>query len=279
MNEMFITSAADLRQCLPNQIAPAMGDPDLFDRLHPYLLEAQGWADTHLCTVRIAGDNLPLRSALRVVVASRAMHSAIGALDVVLTANGFGVVSTDTIAPASRDRVDAVRRDLERLCDSAILQALRILRKDPEWMNSPQQCEWGLCLLPPFSSEFEEEGYFSRRLYAEKAGRRAEVEKRLAERCLSHLVLDRLRRDVCRGTQDLPWPKLEIIAMVNEIVDGSLRNADRLYPLKRTSVLDIIDILRKNPELFPHWSESRQGRRFAENEGFRNDKKSSGFFF
>lgn len=52
-------------------------------------------------------------------VCFRAFYLAIPMLDLVLTGSGFGVVSNQNIAPASRDRVDALRTNMRNHMDDA----------------------------------------------------------------------------------------------------------------------------------------------------------------
>ena len=51
--------------------------------------------------------------AARRCVAIRAMLRVFRQLDIVLTPTGFGVVSTDNVKPASRERVAALRDELQ----------------------------------------------------------------------------------------------------------------------------------------------------------------------
>lgn len=50
--------------------------------------------------------------------------TAIPQLDLILTNNGFGIVNTEHVAPASKDRVDRLIKECERECDDAFEQLL-----------------------------------------------------------------------------------------------------------------------------------------------------------
>ncbi len=57
--------------------------------------------------------------------------------DLVLTDAGFGVVSNDHTAPASRERVNALEAQLKRKREESYCNILRELVKVPEWGNNP----------------------------------------------------------------------------------------------------------------------------------------------
>lgn len=62
------------------------------------------------------------------------MHSQ----DIVMTDNGFGVVSNDNIAPASQARVDALKSELTYQRDYNKHQVIYLLRKVDGWSDSEQ---------------------------------------------------------------------------------------------------------------------------------------------
>lgn len=68
--------------------------------------------------VSIDGDLSEADAATAVhIICLRGLLDALPQLDVVLTPTGAGVVSNDTLAPASRDRVEALGRQLSREAD------------------------------------------------------------------------------------------------------------------------------------------------------------------
>lgn len=70
-----------------------------------------------------------LRRELMGMVCHLAFWDAIPQLDLVLTPTGFGVVSNDNVAPASADRVAALRKQLRRLGLAHVEEAVDILRE------------------------------------------------------------------------------------------------------------------------------------------------------
>lgn len=58
--------------------------------------------------------------------------------DVIMTDNGFGVVSNDNIAPASQTRVDALERELTYRRDTVLHNVINRLRQVEGWADSLQ---------------------------------------------------------------------------------------------------------------------------------------------
>ena len=98
---------------LPNVLATAEGEPTLIEKLYPFLETAEQWAIESFLPESLfdeiaASDSFGpgerLLFPLEKLVACHAYMTAIPSLDLVLTPNGFGIVSNQTIAPASRER-------------------------------------------------------------------------------------------------------------------------------------------------------------------------------
>lgn len=66
-----------------------------------------------------AEDN-PIKIITAKLIATEVLSWAIPSLDLVLTPNGFGVVSTQNIAPASKERVDRLIGSLADYRDECI---------------------------------------------------------------------------------------------------------------------------------------------------------------
>ena len=108
---MLIQTDQELRSYLPNVFATCDGEVSLFDKLNFFLSNSERWlaayfvGDTHLATISSSSGS-PLRSLCCQIVVADAFHGALPSLDLVLTPNGFGIVSNNNVAPASADRVN-----------------------------------------------------------------------------------------------------------------------------------------------------------------------------
>ena len=143
----LITTDEQLRMLIPHVFATAEGEPTLFEILSPFIETAEQWAiDTFVPDAifdEIAeddgfGPNERLRFSLEKLVACQAYMTAIPSLDLVLTPNGFGIVSNQNIVPASRERVDALINSLESQRDSAIEALILRLSSRTDWQQSAQ---------------------------------------------------------------------------------------------------------------------------------------------
>ena len=109
-----------LLQFVPNVLKSVQGETLLFDKIAPHLEVAETWLTTTFLSEAVLAE-LPTRDAnnkllhyARMAVAAEAMLHAVPQLDLVLTPNGFGVVSNTNIAPASKERVERLLLSLEK---------------------------------------------------------------------------------------------------------------------------------------------------------------------
>ena len=105
----LITSDEQLRMLIPHVFATVEGEPTLFEILYPFLDTAEQWAiDTFISEEVFPQLTESEVAPLTKLVAYHAYMSAVPSLDLVLTSNGFGIVSNQNVVPASRERVDAL---------------------------------------------------------------------------------------------------------------------------------------------------------------------------
>ena len=78
----------------------------------------------------------PLKHYFKMLVCVDAFLSVFRQLDLVLTPTGFGIVSNDTISPASKQRVDALEGQLRTALCRARAMTVQLLRSE----------EWGMTL-------------------------------------------------------------------------------------------------------------------------------------
>lgn len=148
----------DFTQCCPAGQAP---DSDIFNSIGAQILHWKDFA-RELATPRIYDgidkiDAQPvnedydrlvrLRKALVGMVCSLAFEEALPQLDLVLTNTGFGVVSNQNVAPASADRVKALKTQLHVSGWNYFEDAIDILR----YLGAPRESK--LC-ASAFSSLF-----------------------------------------------------------------------------------------------------------------------------
>lgn len=118
----------DFERYCPSAVMP---DDVVYNRISAYFDDGMRLAQ------RIVGPDVPddvetLRLATRVSVLE-AYNLAIPHLDLVLTENGFGVVSNQNVAPASRDRVLRLAQQVRDSRDDAVDDLLDRLRGKEQW--------------------------------------------------------------------------------------------------------------------------------------------------
>ena len=106
----IITSDTLLRKYFPNAIISVTGETPLFDKVSPFLELAEEWvkmtftSDATFDAISGYADGSVIKVYTAKVVVAHAMMNAVPSLDVVLTPNGFGVVSNRT-SPLPRKSV------------------------------------------------------------------------------------------------------------------------------------------------------------------------------
>ena len=114
-----------------------MPDETLFNRIQDYIAAAEE------VVARIMGnqwpnyeDNAALALPAHRVICLHAYNEALPHLDIVLTETGLGVVSNQNVAPASSDRVNRLRKQVQDSRDDAIDDLIDALRGVAEWRSS-----------------------------------------------------------------------------------------------------------------------------------------------
>lgn len=94
------------------RVVPAFKTPtgEVFKKVERFVTEAAAEWDS----VMVEGAKLSvvIEEKLKVAICSRAAYNAMPHLDLVLTPTGFGIVSNQNTAPASKERVGALREQL-----------------------------------------------------------------------------------------------------------------------------------------------------------------------
>ena len=275
----LINNDDTLRQYLPNVFATVKGEVSLFDKVKVDIDLAQNWAVnsftgevlfSDICS-RSADDPLRILSAKLIV--TEALRRAIPSLDVVLTPNGFGVVSNQNIAPASKERVDRLIGSLADYRDECIANLLPALVGATQWLTSSQAAFFGETMFPDLAITDQVKGTGSKwERYLALRPKILDIEASLAEEFFSPELMVRLKKEVLRKTHTADIARV-INAIRGQVVDllngGSIRMRD---------MIDVVNHIRRYPNLFPEWHASETAKLFAP-PIFKNKKESRGYFF
>lgn len=266
-----------LLQYIPNVVETVEGETPLFDKIRPQLEITEQWLhDT------IVGDTLideEKNKMVCTIIACEAFRRSAPSLDLILTPNGFGIVSNNNVAPASKERVERLMASLGSLRDKAITALLNVLRQDSDWLQSAQG-QWlasSFFVLPDedttaanaaVRTDDKWEGFLMLR---EKA---RPIEQAIAEKWLGQALTARLRATLAsdpHGTSDV----VALARTVRQLVIDELLSGKR--PVKN---LDrCVNYIRNNNTLYPEWQSDPVAELFEEKWRFQNKKEAAGYFF
>ena len=276
----LITTDAQLRAHIPNIIASVKGEVPFIERLALFLDLAEDWVKTTFTSEStfntICGytDSNNIKILCSRLVVADALRRAIPSLDIVLTPNGFGVVNTSNLAPASKPRVDRLVGSMLAHRDDCIAALLPELVGASKWLASDRATFFGATLFPDFSlieatapiqgSKWER--------YLELRSQVVDLEASLAEEWFSLELMSALRSENLRG--DLTEKRSEIVRQIKAQVVGYLRSGS--FSSRRLA--DIVNYIRLNESDFKEWHGSKTAELFAP-PVFRNRKEAKGYFF
>lgn len=261
-----------LRRYIPNVVAEVDGEAPLFDKLAPFIDSAKA---------RLEADYLGpddfLREqhnelALKVLVAS-AFAEAVPSLDLILTPSGFGVVSTEAVAPASKERVERLISSLRDYADANLALLVDICRTYPEWRDSERGRWFGASLFPSLE-DYNRLFRKSFTSYAEMREAVIKVESRLAERYLGRTLLAELRYQALLGKYESYSPVAVARTAVWSVLHAREKAADP--NLLWHAAARVIEAVKYDCDLYELWHEE-MGALF-ESPGFKNNI-NGGFYF
>lgn len=274
-----ITNDDTLRQYLPNVFATVKGEVSLFDKVKVDINLAENWViETFVSTNTFnticgyAEDN-PIKIITAKLIATEALSWAIPSLDLVLTPNGFGVVSTQNIAPASKERVNRLIGSLADYRDECIGNILPALGGESQWLTSSQALFFGETLFPDLAITDQVKGTGSKwERYLALRPKILDIEASLAEEFFSPELMVRLRNEVLRKTHtaDLARVINAIRGQVVDLLNGGL--------IRMRDMIDVVNHIRCYPDLFPEWHASETAKLFSP-PIFTNLKTNKGYWF
>lgn len=260
-----------LRRYIPNVFAEVEGETPLADKLAPFIDSARVWLETEYLGPDDFLSDAHNDFALRLLVA-KAVADAVPSLDLVVTPTGMAVVNTDTLAPASKDRVERLISSLLERVRKGIPVLLDLCRTYESWRLSERGRYFGASFI---SSPRDCEGLD---ISFEEARRRAIlVEGAMADRYLGRTMLDTLRDDYNSGavTRGNSLVNL-LIATLTNIIPAP--DYERVFDQNALwhAACPVLNELPRHAKYIQLW-EAEMGDRFK-SFGFVNDIKG-GYYF
>ena len=276
----LITTDAQLRAHIPNIIASVKGETPFIERVAHFLDLAEDWVKTTFTSEStfntICGytDSNEIKIICSRLVVADALRRAIPSLDIVLTPNGFGVVSTQNLAPASKPRVDRLVGSMLAHRDDCIAALLPELVGASKWLTSPQADFFGSTLFPDLGIVDAVGGATGSKWekYLELRPQVIDREAELAEEWLAPGLMSALQSENLRG--DLTEKRSVIVRQVKAQILGYLKSGS----FNSRRLADIVNYIRLNEESFKEWHRSETAKLFAP-PVFRNEKKAKGYWF
>lgn len=266
-------SADTLRNYIPNVLEVAEGEPTLFEKLKPFIATSKRDIESHYIGTDDFLSEADNADAIRLVVID-ALANAIPSLDLVITPTGFGVVNTNNLAPASKERVERLISSLRQQYKSGLSSLLRTCRSYAAWRcSAPGKLFCATLLRPLDDIEFEGCSFTTvSRLISEARA----AEAVLADMYLGHSLLNELRRISAEepggeDVQPVSLARLAVVSMAVAVEKGQPLNSTQVWRLARNIILSLVffkdlEELRKNDQ------------RLAAPEPFVNDVKG-GYVF
>lgn len=154
--------------------------------------------------VESTDESEPLKYYFKMLVCVDAFLSVFRQLDLVLTSTGFGIVSNDTISPASKQRVDALEAQLRTAQCRARAMTVQLLRSE-EWGVSAQAQNFVRHIYTEHYFFFATPGTGSRSYKDWEAMQRAisEAEEQLRVRFSDEQIDDVLKAYRCKDKKDM----------------------------------------------------------------------------
>ena len=282
---MLISDNDTLKRYVPNTLKEVAGETLLFDKIRYHLMQAEQWlTDTFVSSetmarIRTYSDNTPLLHHCRIITASEAMLHAIPQLDLILTPNGFGIVSNQNIAPASKERIERLLLSLEKLRDDALQIILTLLPTAHHWTASSQYEYFAATLFPNLDT-IHQLGFTDHvwQNYQEVHTQLLTIEQRLETEYFSRPLMDTLRTaNILSAWDSLAFSDhyRRLYQRIFAIEFSILRTGE--YPIP--SIIDTVNFIRTSPSnIFQEWRSSDTATLF-ESHGYKNKKECGGYFF
>ena len=275
----LITTEEQLRAVLPNIVQSVKGETPFVERLANFLELAEGWvkstftSESTFNTICGYTDSNIIKIQTARLVAADALRRAIPSLDIVLTPNGFGIVSSSNIAPASKPRVDRLVGSMLTHRDDCISALLPELVGASKWLSSSQADFFGSTLFPTLDI-VNAVGATGPKWdkYLELHPQIVDLEASLAEEWFSPELMAALRSENLRRT--LHNARAGVVYRIKAQIISYLKHGS----FNTRQLVDIVNFIRQRNEDFDEWHGSDVAKLFRP-PVFRNDKRSAGYFF
>lgn len=278
--KMEITiNKSDFEQALP---VGAAANESVYESVKPAIERQLAFSNDALLGVagmaylEEKGEDFPLLKWYKQLVCLSAFLSVLRQLDLVLTPTGFGVVSNDNLAPASKQRVDALEGELRTQYHKTLAMTLNLLRSE-NWGATEQARHFIGHLYDEYTFFFETHRNAT---YTDWDNYKTTIEE--ADEMLRTKMGDRQMNDILdafrRADSNRLEPYREVIACIIRFTDTwAVKGAATLKQPVYRRLMRILDS-EDNQEYFKLYRESASYKA-NHHDTFKNTKDSAGYVF
>ncbi|MBR6375823.1 MAG: hypothetical protein IKR91_06290 [Alloprevotella sp.] len=253
--------------------------PYIFESLSSYVVEARDYV-YNLCSPEYAEqETFNLRVLATRLICLRTARRAVPGLDLILTENGFGIVSNQNVSPASSARVEALRvslRQQESQAEDLLIFALLKTdwKKTAVAVSRIESLLWNPTLLRRYGVTLD-----GREAYAEEFGKlQPRIEQ--AEEMVRGIIGPELHAALVERERTMPEDSRSEYAIVREfsrkLMSVVISKPTPQFIMKSRERL--IDTLNRYADSLPEYRESSTYRSYHF-DNFKNRDEDHTYFF
>lgn len=258
-----------LHKYVPNVLSVAEGEPTLYEKLQPYIESSKLQLETDYLTADDFLSEQHNAFAIKILVAD-ALANAVPSLDLIITPTGLGVVNTDNLAPASKERVERLIQSLRAFVKTNLALLIDICRTYEAWRNSERGQWFGSSLMSSLS-DLDGLGDLE---YKDLRMLSMQIECKLHDYYIGPALLNRLRSDHNEGISNelIDTLRNEVRCLIGAIINKEPISENRLWQASRRVISTLV--------YFPEYKQvfDEDPIRYDPGSGFVNDVKG-GYFF
>lgn len=282
----LINSDTELRSILCNVLKTVEGETSLYIKIKPYIDVAELWLTRDITAAVTLTEQQTVYA--KNIVAHHAYNMAVPTLDLVLTPNGFGVVSNSNIAPASRERVAELRKTLITVRDSYINALMKSLFDSETYRETDRFKYFASSLFympdrfPPVEKTVDggQWEYFvktrPRILGIEDLVVSKGIGRELYDMCCAYATTGTTQQGLEVAIPNLTERIFSIILKALQYIDN-VQLEDGVSSFRREMV-NIVQRIRTDATLYSIWTQGEVGKAW-ETPRFQNDPNAGGYWF
>lgn len=280
----MITEAI-FNSAIPNIMIAVKGEKTVYDKMQPFLMHSQQWVidtftgQTLFAALETRENTDTTKILVQHVIIYDAFARGIPSLDLILTPNGFGIVSNQNVAPASKERVERLIKSMYADRDNVIHMLLQQLPSETGWTSTDQGKFFGNTLFSDLTytrvvvtpEEYKSDWDF----YLAIRDKAIIIEDEIAEQYVSPELMDKLRYELQTNTGSILRHQ---IAKKVQNIEFQLLRGDGKVMREHNALRMVVNVIRNNDTEFPEWHSSETAKLY-DPPVYVNLKEDKGYWF